>query len=278
MWTSYGVEAGAVERRGHLDLAVDALLAQDGHLRPRAAGDERRRDVLRRIEGQAPARCRDRTRRARRCVLLLGAAPGRRAAAASARWFRSTRGAGRPREAPNAVAPARRTVTSPSELGVPTPAAARPCAADTCSTRARSVCAHLQHHAELLGEEPREEAGLAVRRARRVDRHAGVAGEGHLAEGREQAAVRAVVVGEQQAVAAQVGERRIQAPRAAPGRRDPARGRRPARTPAPGSSRRGASGRRAEVDQHQRRRAAVGAQLRRQRARARRRTARRRRR
>ena len=31
------LEAGAVERRRHLDLTVDALLAQDGDARPRAA-------------------------------------------------------------------------------------------------------------------------------------------------------------------------------------------------------------------------------------------------
>ena len=39
-------EAGAVERRRHLDLAVDALLAQDRDARARAARDERRGDVL----------------------------------------------------------------------------------------------------------------------------------------------------------------------------------------------------------------------------------------
>src|SRR5690606_16040958 len=44
--------AGADEGRGHLELAVDALLAQDRHARARAA-DERRRDVLVRVEREA---------------------------------------------------------------------------------------------------------------------------------------------------------------------------------------------------------------------------------
>ena len=48
-----GVEAGAIERRRHLDLAVDALLAQDRDARARAAaGAQRRGDVVVRIEGQ----------------------------------------------------------------------------------------------------------------------------------------------------------------------------------------------------------------------------------
>src|SRR5690606_20444493 len=35
-----GAEAGALEHRRHLDLAVDALLAQDRDRRPGAGGDE----------------------------------------------------------------------------------------------------------------------------------------------------------------------------------------------------------------------------------------------
>ena len=52
MCTSYGDEAGAMERRRHLDVTVDALLAQDRDLRPRALGDVRRGDVLLRLERQ----------------------------------------------------------------------------------------------------------------------------------------------------------------------------------------------------------------------------------
>ncbi len=44
------VEAGAVEGRGHLHLAVHALLAQHRDLRPRALGDVRRGHVLGRVE------------------------------------------------------------------------------------------------------------------------------------------------------------------------------------------------------------------------------------
>ena len=46
------VEAGAIERRRHFDLAVDALLAQDRDARPRAV-NKRRGDVRRRIKCQA---------------------------------------------------------------------------------------------------------------------------------------------------------------------------------------------------------------------------------
>ena len=47
-----GLEAGAVERRGHFHLPVHALLPQDGDLRAHAAGNKRCSDVLRRIEFQ----------------------------------------------------------------------------------------------------------------------------------------------------------------------------------------------------------------------------------
>ena len=45
-----GVEARAIERRGHLDLPVHALLPQDRDARTCPRRDERRRDVVRRIE------------------------------------------------------------------------------------------------------------------------------------------------------------------------------------------------------------------------------------
>ncbi len=55
--------------------------------------------------------------------------------------------------------------------------------------------AHLQHRAELLAEERSEIVGAHL-----VEGHAraGAAREGHLDDGREEAAVRTVVVGEQQ--------------------------------------------------------------------------------
>jgi hypothetical protein len=47
------IEPGAREHRGHLGLAVDALLTQHRHCGSCAAGDEGRGDVLARIEAQA---------------------------------------------------------------------------------------------------------------------------------------------------------------------------------------------------------------------------------
>src|SRR5690606_40948345 len=47
-----GAEACTIEGRGHFDLTVDALLAQDGHLRAQALLDVGRSDVLIHIEGQ----------------------------------------------------------------------------------------------------------------------------------------------------------------------------------------------------------------------------------
>ncbi|HPU15544.1 MAG TPA: 2-dehydropantoate 2-reductase N-terminal domain-containing protein, partial [Polymorphobacter sp.] len=47
-----GIETGTRERSGHLDLAVDTLLAQDRDARPRAGRDVRCGDVRSRIEAQ----------------------------------------------------------------------------------------------------------------------------------------------------------------------------------------------------------------------------------
>ena len=89
-----GVEAGAVERGGHLDLAVHALLAQDGDARARRPATKRRREVRVRLEGQARRQPR---------VARVAAAPraprrrrrGRRAGAASRASSRTTPRAGR---------------------------------------------------------------------------------------------------------------------------------------------------------------------------------------
>ena len=47
-----GGESGAIERGGHLDLAVDALLAQHRKLRPRTFCDVGRGNVVARVEAQ----------------------------------------------------------------------------------------------------------------------------------------------------------------------------------------------------------------------------------
>ena len=88
-----GVEAGLRHRVAHLDVAVDALLAQDGELGPRR-GDERRGDVLGRVEAQVHVQARvvgaARRRRARR-----RRRPGCRAARRCASSPRPRPGAGR---------------------------------------------------------------------------------------------------------------------------------------------------------------------------------------
>jgi hypothetical protein len=47
-----GGKAGAIESRGHFDVAVDALFAQDRHARARAAVDHWRRDIVAGVEAQ----------------------------------------------------------------------------------------------------------------------------------------------------------------------------------------------------------------------------------
>src|SRR5207342_3247045 len=66
------IETGAVERHRGLDLAVDALLAQDRHLGPYAGRDVRRGDVSGRIEPEFRAQPR-RIEPTRRFTLLVGA-------------------------------------------------------------------------------------------------------------------------------------------------------------------------------------------------------------
>ena len=73
MCTSDGSEAGAIEHRRHLDLTVDALLAQDRDLGPRAARDVRRGNILGRIERQLREQARDPCGSSVRCALFLGA-------------------------------------------------------------------------------------------------------------------------------------------------------------------------------------------------------------
>jgi len=67
-----GVEAGRVERVAHLDLRVDALLAQDRHLRPRSV-HERGGHVLGRVEAQVQRQQRLRVSHGR----VLGVGAGR---------------------------------------------------------------------------------------------------------------------------------------------------------------------------------------------------------
>ena len=67
-------EPGAMEHRGHLELAVDALLAQDRDRRPRTARHVRRAQVGVGVERQS--RREPRVGRVCRARVLLGGAPG----------------------------------------------------------------------------------------------------------------------------------------------------------------------------------------------------------
>ena len=203
------LEAGAVERRRHLDLAVDALLAQDGDRRPAPRGDERRGDVLGRIERQQRARCPGSSRRgsgrtpAARdsglsrsdCICQVVSLHAR--CSATRVSLNSTLGA-----APHANADRRRR-------RAPTTRAVEAVRAQHAEDARDVGVAHLEDGAQFLGEQRRPAAPSSLRAtsapASIVD--AGVAGERHLEQRDEQPAVRPVVVG-------QHAGRRAAAPRA----------------------------------------------------------------
>ena len=148
-----GVEAGLRHRVAHLDLRVDALLAQDGELRPRVV-DERRGDVLGRVEAQVQVQA-GVVRRAGRGVLGVGA--GRVVA---------LRGDAPAHLVPGLVQLAqRRAEHAPWRRARPRPRRGRwacrstwlcrlrPCSRSVAITASRSAVRHLDHHAELLVEQ-----------------------------------------------------------------------------------------------------------------------------
>ena len=149
------VEARAVERGRHLDLSVDALLAQDRDPRARARGDVRRRDVVVRVEREPRRQFRDRRRRG--CARTpRRRRPGCRAGAAWRASSTTTRDAGR-------------CATSSSRTAI---VAANADAVAACRSRRRSsprgprraqreqgvrvAAAHLHDGAQLLGEQRRQ--------------------------------------------------------------------------------------------------------------------------
>ena len=73
---------------------------------------------------------------------------------------------------------------------------------------AASSVEHLDHRAQLLAEQQRQ---VVARERVEVDVEARAAGEGHLEQRDEQAAVGAVVVGEQQAARAELLDGREEA-------------------------------------------------------------------
>ena len=195
------LEAGAVERRGHLALAVDALLAQHGDLRPAGArsraplGRQRKRQLgaeagILRVEHRI-----ERLARALRIVAQRLHPVGELRPLApelDARRAIQLR-AGAAHDDVVVLRDARDRVVRQPLRGEQR--------RDALLLGGR----HLDHDAELLVEEIRDRVGGA---GLELDVETDVAGERHLDERREQAAVRAVVIREQQTARAQLALRR----------------------------------------------------------------------
>ena len=230
------VEAGAVERRRHLDLAVDALLAQDRDRRPRAGRDERRRDVVVGIERRAAARARDRRRRA----------------AASYSWSAAS-GLSRSRCSACVVADHARCRSTRDSSSTRAPSL-RDADALVRRRARRCACSARPAAPARIADGRRRRARAPGRRRpapRRTARASGVAAPPASSMSRPQraanaisasvansAAVGDVVIREQPAVARAAPGSPRRTPRAAPGRRGRARRRRAGRRPARAPSRR----------------------------------------
>ncbi len=184
-------KAGTFERSRHFQLAVDALLAQDGDARLRA-GAARRREGKRNLGAQA------RIVGIEQAVVFLVRAVGIVAQAGD-----GMRG-GRPQ--PLQLDPRRAQHGLPAEAERDVAVRARRTevdrqVADAASRqqvlhRRQVRAAHLHHDAEFLVEQrPQRVVAGAIE----VDIQPAVAGKGHLAQRCQQAAVGAVVVGQQQA-------------------------------------------------------------------------------
>ena len=248
MCTSTAVEAGAVERRRHFDLAVDALLAQDRHLRSRAGGDVRRGDVVGRIEGEfrhaGPAH-RNAARASRsssaqsglsRSLCIACVTDHQASNSSSQRHSASTSSFAHARGSIGAVIGSRDALRAVSQV----------MAVDQVGELRAILGGDLHHRAQFLVEQRAQNASSP--QPSRLMLQAAVASERHLAQRRERAAVGTVVVGQQQAGRARVAGsvRRTRA-----GARGSSRSGTPTLSPAsavvapaPGSSRPGAAGRR----------------------------------
>jgi hypothetical protein len=187
-----GLEAGAVERRGHLDLAVDALLAQhrDRGRAPAAMNGAATSSVGSKVTAGRALRASSSRAHAPRRRRRVIAQPLHRA-----RWS-PTRRAQVDQRLVEDRSPPTRCVTSarggPADRVTPSRPSS-PCRASTSSSAASIRDAHLQHRAELFGEQSGERV---AERPIQFDLEAAVAGEGHLDQRGEQAAVGAVVIGE----------------------------------------------------------------------------------
>lgn len=193
----HGTEPGAVEGGGHFHVAVNALLAQDRHLGPGAGVNERAGHVLAHVEGEAHVQTRV-VGIGDRFELLAGAVrviPQRLDPVAG---FRP-----QPLQAPaRTFAQHRATQAQAHHVLVVDEADAVHAAAQTgvlvtLAHRLHVGGAHLDHRAGFLGEQRRHRLGAVAGDVVQHDVHAGAAGERHLRQGGEQAAVGAVVVGKQ---------------------------------------------------------------------------------
>ena len=111
--------------------------------------------------------------------------------------------------------------------------AANPWRASTLACFGDARRRHLQHRAQLFGEA----GGDGIRRRPQIDGQSAMAGKGHFQHGDQHAAVRAVMIGEQQAAILQFAQRGKQTRAAASGCRDPPARRRSSCVPAPSSCR-----------------------------------------
>ena len=190
-----GLEAGAVECGRHLDLAVDALLAQDRDAGSGADVDEGRSHILARVERQLRPQPR-RVEVARRSAFLVGAF--------GVVAQRLQRMAGRPPRVEQLVpAPLRQRAAIVAHadrrrgggLGDALRAVDQAMARDQIGKLGAVLAGDLHDRAELLVEQ-RAERILAP--AVEADVETQPRAERHLAQGRERAAVGTVVVGQQQ--------------------------------------------------------------------------------
>ncbi len=189
------LEARTVEGRGHLELPVDPLLPQDGHLGPGPAPDEGRGDVLVGVEAQGGRQAR-----------IVGVEQGRVSLSRAVRVVAQLLDAvaalrpqgqqGRARLVDQQPGPgAQADVVLGRGRAEATNAAVQPLLAQHGLHLGQPRALDLQHAAGLLGEE----GGDGVLLRAQVDLDPAVSGEGHLAEGDGQPPVGDVVPGQDRA-------------------------------------------------------------------------------
>ena len=160
-------ESGAVERRRHLHLAVDALLAQDGDRRPGTARNDRVQRRLRSDRMSTKATGPDR-RRPGSCRIPGPHRPDCRATAASHASSRTMRDEGRSVIRRATCFRLARSGCGPRTSGCRWRLRASPRSPSARSTAATSPCTDLDYCAQLFGEQRRQRVA-----ARTADRSRG---------------------------------------------------------------------------------------------------------